>query len=174
MKHIEQRDNVRHSAFINFSRDIVSFLGRPADHMSRVPTACFLSASEIQNTVQLELTTDFLSISGGSFASDLNERLPMFYNLEIVFLNISCDSIEGDEWRCWEDGPDHDEIGSVSAGFKEAWRIWEEIKLNIWKTSSFQRWKLPLLVMEPWPETRGLRQRSVEELKCLIEDFLSA
>ncbi|KAE9365022.1 hypothetical protein N431DRAFT_95215 [Stipitochalara longipes BDJ] len=171
LKYLMRRDNVRYEAYIDFARETIAFGGRQHDVIDE--TCDFLSKSEKEKVVHLEINGWFLSLDT-SIATTLNNRIPLFPNLEDIFVHVKCNHIEGDEWVHWLDD-DISESGSVSTDLKEAQRIGEELlkAYEIERREAGSSWKIPLLVLKPSPDSE-IPRCPVEEVRRLVDEARSA
>ena len=167
LEYLKKRDMVRYAAHIDFAKDTISFCGRSLQTPDR-----FLLKIEMEKVAHLELTITFGGPIKDSITETLNKWIPLFPNVEDIFLHAQAGVIDGDEWL-WYDLPP--ETGSVSAELKEAREVGEAILKGFERQSQEEgrSWKMPLLVIEPATQPTSF-SRPIEEVRRLVEEFRSA
>jgi hypothetical protein len=173
LKRHEELYNVRLPAHIDFTRDTVSFGGKRVEISEA--SCLFLSRSEMDKVAHLEWTTYFTAPMGENITQTLNHCIPLYPNLEDIFVHIKCNSIEGDQWQIWHSGPDYTETGSVAIDLQEARRVGEEVleQFEKQRREEGRLWKRPLLVLVPSTKYYS-SELPIKEVRQLVGDFRCA
>lgn len=171
LQHLERRYNVRWPAHINFSKDTFSF-GWNCTGRSIRPCD-FLTKTDMDSIAHLELNSLFDAPVGNGLNFLLNQHLSLYSNLQDIFVNVRCSSIEGDEWGFWQEGPNYMETGSISRDLREAQGIGEALleRFDIQCRGEGRAWKRPLLILKA---TLNYVEGPIEEVMQLVDDFRSA
>jgi hypothetical protein len=180
LKHLEERDNVRYPAHIDFANDIIlfpneslfgEFVGRIRGEIDDEAPCAFLSRRELASVTHLELrfSYDDLLEMENILTYFLNESISLFSNVQDIFVDITFGGTAG---GIWEENVETEEtapiLHSISAEIHEARDLGKGI-LDRFQTrvqGEGGSWKMPLLDIVP---ERGLGM--IDELRELVEDF---
>lgn len=180
LKHLEERDNVRYPAHINFANDIIlfpneslfgEFVSQSRREIDDEGPCAFLSRRELASVAHLELRfpyDDVLEIED-ILTYFLNESISLFSNVQDIFVDITFWGSDGDiseEEVETEEAPPI--LHSISPEIREAQdlgkRILEQFQTRVQGEGG--SWKMPFLDIVPG---RGLSM--IDELRKLVEDF---